>query len=387
MKIPYIYIVRNLSQRISSTIMTIGAFALVIVALLLLMAMVQGIDRSLVTKGAGNRIFVISGDATTENQSRLSPQEADILGTTKNIKLKPDGDPMISSETVGSQYVSGPGGQNILINFRGVDLSDALQVHSGIRIVSGRFFDVKADNEVIIGRGVAQALDLKAGQTLHEATGNRSWIVTGIFSDNGSPFESEIWTTRLNMAINIDRNYLSSVWAVVADPKTIPDLLKRLNSQTSPSIYAMTEEQYFEAGAGTAKALQVLAWFVTVLMAIGAIFSALNTMYASVSNRIQEFGTMRAIGFGLSSVTVAILIEAEIMAFSGGILACLFALLFNGYTFSTLVVGLGIISFQLVVSPVLLLSGLALALLLGFIGGIVPARYALHMPVVESLKY
>lgn len=387
MKIPYTYIIRNLTQRFSSTLMTIGAFALVIVALLMLMAMVQGIDRSLVTKGAGNRIFVISGDATTENQSRLDPDEADILGTTQGIKLKPDGDPMISMETVGSQYVSGPGGQNILINFRGVDLSNALQVHNGIRIVSGRFFNDKADDEIIIGRGVAQALDLKAGQTLHEATGGRSWIVAGIFSDNGSPFESEIWTSRLNMAINIDRNYLSSVWAVISNPQEIPALIQKLNRQVSPSIYATTEEQYFEVGAGTARALQVLAWFVTALMALGAIFSALNTMYASVSSRIQELGTMRAIGFGLPSVTAAILLEAEIMALSGGLLACAVALLFNGSTFSTLVLGLGIVSFQLIVSPMLILMGLALALLLGFIGGTIPARYAMRIPVVDSLKY
>ena len=382
-RVPFNYLTRSLFQRKGSTALTVGSFTLVVLVLIGLLSMVRGIDQTLVGSGEPDRFFVISKNVTAENQSQLSEVDARAVGDFAGVKLDAEANALTSFELVTTAYASGPSGQQVQLNIRGVDLAQALQVHEQLRLVTGRYFDPTAEEEVIVGRGAQEALGLRLGETF--VTKRRTLRVTGIFRDAGSPFESEVWTSRENMAMVFGRDYISSVWALVRDPALTRTTVAELNAAQALSVYALTEEDYFAQGAGTAQALQALAWFVAVLMAIGAVFSAMNTMYASVSDRSRELGTMRALGYAPKAVRRALLLEALILALTGGLLACLLAQLLDGLTFRTIVPGIGFVSFQFAVTPGLLLTGLIISLVMGLVGGYAPARRATRMSIIEAL--
>ncbi len=384
MNIPLIYVVRSLLQRKGSTALTIGSFALVVLVLIALLSMVRGINQTLISSGEPDRMFAIDKEASAENQSRLSYPDALAVGTYGQVRLDERARPLTSYELVGTTYADGPGGERVQVNFRGVDLDEALRVHNQLRLRAGRFFDPDAEGEVIAGKGIVGGLGIPIGGTF--SARQNTWRVVGVFSDGGSPSESEIWTSRSNMDLLFDKDYISSVWALVKDPSLTAQLVTQLNQDKTLSVFATTEQDYFAQGAGTARGLQALAWFVAVIMSIGAVFSAMNTMYASVSDRAGELGTLRAIGFTPGSVLRATLLEALILAVAGGVLAGLLALALNGITFRTPVPGIGFVSFAFAVTPGLLAVGVVFSVVMGLVGGWVPARYATRMPIIDALK-
>ncbi|HKJ30290.1 MAG TPA: FtsX-like permease family protein [Balneolales bacterium] len=384
MKIPFIYIIRSLFQRKTSTLMTIISFTLVVLALISLLAMVEGVNKTLISSGAPDRLFIINKNATNENQSRLSQQDIQILGTFDAIKLDDNAEPVMSNETVATVMAQNMSGIRLQSNFRGVNLNKARSVHYQLKLIDGHFFQMESNNEIIIGKEVRNALNVKVGSPLFAK--QSEWIVTGIFEDNGSPFESEIWTSRTNMALTFDRPQVTSVWALVKNPRMMSTFVNKLNHERSLNVFATSEQDYFKQGTIAAQGFQILTWFIAIIMSIGAIFSAMNTMYASIADRAPELAILRAIGFRARSVRLATLIESLILAISGGLLASVLALFFQGITFRTPLTGLGYVTFEITLTPLLIFTGILFSVFMGLLGGWLPSRRAIKISIIEGLN-
>lgn len=384
MNIPFKYIFKSLFQRRASTSMTIGAFALVVLVLIALLAMVEGVNRTLISAGSPDRMFVIDQNATNENQSRISAADVRAVELYGEVKTDAQAQPYASEEVVKTSYLELPGEERLQINFRGLDPGPAQKVHYQMQLMDGRFFDPDAINEVMLGKSIYESTQLDVGERF--IANQVVWTVVGVFSDNGSPFESEIWTSRNNMAIGFDRTSVSSVWMVVRNPSQIEDFVEQINEDPTLFLYATTESDYFAQGTQAAQSFQLLTWFIALVMSIGAIFSAMNTMYASVADRTGELGMMRAIGFQARSVRLATQIEALLMALIGGLLACAIAFLFQGMTFRTPLTGLGYVTFRLTLTPFVFVTGLLFSLVMGTVGGWIPARHSVQIPIVEAIN-
>ncbi|HKJ44791.1 MAG TPA: ABC transporter permease [Balneolales bacterium] len=384
MKIPLIYIVRSLFQRKSSTLITIISFTLVVLALISLLAMIEGVNKTLISSGAPDRMFIINKNATNENQSRLSQLDIQIIGTYNQIKLDDNAYPVMSNETVKTSYVENEAGVRFQTNFRGVDLNNALKVHYQLMLVQGRFFRPESRDEVIVGKEVFSALNADLGDQITTPVGK--FTIIGVFEDNGSPFESEVWTNVTNLGLIFDRPEVTSIWALIKDPDLMSSFVDQLNHQKMLNVYATSEQDYFKQGTTAAQGFQILTWFIAVVMSVGAIFSAMNTMYASIADRADELAIMRALGFRSRSVRLATLIESLIMALSGGILASLIALLFQGITFRTPLTGLGYVTFEVTLTPELIITGILFSIFMGIMGGWLPSRRATHLSIIEALN-
>lgn len=384
MKIPVMYSIKSLFQRKVSTTITVASFALVVLVLLALLAMVEGVNETLITAGAEDRLFVLNKNATTENQSRLNPADLPALGLFPEIKLNAQGHPVTSAEMVKTTYAETESGIRTQVNFRGVDMEKALPVHYQLEILGGRFFDPSTTDEVMMGRTIFDGMGARIGD-LFSANG-RTWRIVGVFRDNGSPFESEIWTSFSNLALGFNLYEYSSIWMVVNHPGQVPELVEKLNNDQSLFVYAISEKQYFAQGTTAAQGFQALTWFIAFVLSIGAIFSAMNTMYASLADRAGELGALRAIGFQVSAVRWSTLLETVFMALLGWLIASLLVFLLQGTTFRTPLTGLGYVTFKLTITPPLIIIGFFFSLIMGIVGGWVPARHATNVPIIEALN-
>lgn len=384
MKVPVSYSIKSLFQRKISTAMTIASFALVVIVLLALLAMVQGVNATLISSGAKDRLFAINQNTTTENQSLISAKDIPVLSMYPEIKIGKNGLPIISKEMVRTSYAEYGRGKKIQVNFRGVDLPMALKVHYNVQLVKGRFFDPSSTEEVIVGQNIYNAMGLHVGDRFI-ANGYR-WRIVGVFTDNGSPFESEIWTSVNNMILGFDIHDYSSVWMVATNPKQMSRLIDKINNNPNIFVSAISEKSYFAQGAVAAEGFQALTWFIAIVLSIGAIFSAINTMYASLADREGEIGVLRAIGYQYRAVQWATLLETVIMALLGWVVASVLVFFLQGITFRTPLTGLGYVSFKVTVTPLLLVTGFVFSLVMGIVGGWLPSRHAAKIPIVEALN-
>ncbi len=384
MKIPFVYIVRSLIRRLRSTTLTLSAFGLVVFSLLMLLSMVEGVNDMLISSGAPDRVIAFNANVTSENHSQLSPRDVRAVGDHEAVKLTAEGVPYASAEVVKTAYAISPRGDRVQANFRGVDLRQAQLVHNRLRLIAGRFFNPDVEDEVILGRKVRDAMGTTLGDRFEAQ--RASWRVVGVFEDGGSMVESEIWTSAGNVILAYNKSSVSSVWIRVNDPDQTARVVRQLNDDARLSVYATTEKDLYAQGFAAARGLQALAWVVAVIMAIGAVFSAMNTIFASVADRAGELAAMRAIGFQGRSVRMSLMIEAQVIAFSGGLLACLMGWALDGVTVRTLLPGMGVIGFQFKVSFQLLGIAAAFSLVLGLLGGWFPARHAVRRNIVQALN-
>ena len=384
MKIPLKYTLRGLVQRKTSTIMTSISFAMVVATLMATLAMVKGIEDTLLSSGSADRFFAISSKTTSESQSRMEDNDPFVLDGYDEIKINVDGLPLTSHEIVTTASVGNQMNDLFRQIIRGVDLEQAKIVHNNIHIIEGRYFSDTCKNEIILGKGAFNSLNLKVGQQIKMQ--KQTWAVVGVFEDNGSPMESEIWTSRENIELSFKKKYISSVWGIVKDKSQTNKFVERLNNEALLVVYALTEREYFSKGANTAILYKFIGWFVAILLSIGAVFSAMNTMYASIASRKIEIGTLRAIGFKKPSIALALLVESLLISLSGCLLACMVIFLFDGYTMSTNVPSIGKILYQVNISGTILFTGIVFSVFLGLVSGTVPAKNTLKIDIIESLR-
>ncbi|HYL59444.1 MAG TPA: ABC transporter permease [Candidatus Acidoferrales bacterium] len=385
MAIPLKYNIRSLLVRRISTAMTGGGIALVVAVFVIVMALVAGLRSAISDTGSPDNIIVLRRGSTTETYSQIQLAQFDAMKFLPQIRREPNGDVDASPELPVQALMERIGGGRDNIVIRGVTPA-ALKVHDKVKIVEGRMFNPSV-NEVIVGKGlVGNYKNCTLGSTLRFGRGN--WKVVGIMTADGGSFESEVWGDIHNVQDDAQRGaYYADVRLKLAPGADGEALAKRLADDPQINLQGQTEVEYYKDQAVVANQMRTLGMIVAVIMAIGAIFGAMNTMYAAVSTRTTEIGTLRALGFAPSAVMASFLLESTVLAIAGGLLGVLLALPINGIsttfgnfmTFSTL-------AFSFRVTFAIVIEALIFAAVMGFVGGWLPARQAMKMAVVDALR-
>ncbi|MYB38246.1 MAG: ABC transporter permease [Gammaproteobacteria bacterium] len=372
---------RNVRSRLGSSSVIVVGIAGVVGVLIALLAMAAGFRATLETGGAPDRAIVMRDGSESEMLSNVSPNDRFYVSTFAGIDAA-------SAElyTVADVPKRDTGlDANLIV--RGVE-AEAFEVRPEVRIVEGRNF-VPGRAEIIAGRNAqSEFAGLDIGNSLEFR--NSEWTVVGVFEDGGSAHESEIWVD-LAVAQSAFRRggTVSSLRLRVDSPASMDALRARVEDDKQLDLKLVPEEEYLAAQAsGLATTIELFGTVVAYIMAVGAVFAALNTMYSAVVSRTVEIATLRALGFGGLPVVVSVMIEAIALAFIGGLLGAAIAWFgFNGYTVSTLNnASFSQIAFDFAVTPELMTNGLIWALVLGTIGGLFPAVRAARLPITTALR-
>jgi len=386
MKIPLVYNVRSLARRPVSSLMTAIGVALVVGVFIAMLALANGFKVALVRTGAPENVIVLRKGADSELSSGISRDNAAIIAALAEIATASDGQPLVSPEVfVPTNLAAASGGDAQLVVTRGVT-TRAFEVRRNVRISEGRSF-VPGRDEIIIGSAIAPRLAHSAvGDTIQLA--GRGWLVAGHFSAGGSAFESEIWGENEQLMPVLRGQVYQVVAFRLKSPALFDAAKQKLEKDPRLQVDARRESEFYASQSIVLRQiLNFLAVFVTSIMAVGAVFGAVNTMYAAVASRTSEIAVLLTLGFRPRSVLASFLAEATFLAFVGGLLGCLVALPINGIVTSTTNwSSFSMIAFQFRVTPGILLSGVVFSLVMGVVGGFFPARRASRLPVVQAIR-
>ncbi len=385
MALPISYNIRNLRERWQVTLLAVLGISLVVAVLVVLLAMVAGVRLALRATGIPQNAIVVQRGSASELTSWVPLDQRNLIVVDSRVARGADGQPLASPEivVVGSKPRRADG-QPTNVTIRGVS-PKAFVVRGGIEIVRGRNF-TPGLYEVIVGERIAeriQGLDLGAKITLQR----KEWDIVGIFRSQGGGFESEIWGDIDAMGPAFQRTGGSNSLVVrMADPAAIPDLDRTIRADPQMQLQAVQERKYYEDQAGPVSAgLTGLTTFVAIVMGIGAVFGAMNTMYAIVAARTREIGTLRALGFSRRSILFSFVIESVFLALLGGVIGVLLALPANDLGGAT-GVGFAELAFAFKITPQAIAVGLAFAAVMGLIGGLLPAARAARLPITSALR-
>ena len=372
---------RNLPSRFGSSAVIVVGIAGVVGVMVAILAMAAGFQGTLDRGGEPDRAIVLRGGSDSELSSSISIAEMNVVASMEGVELA-------SGElyTVADIPKRATGlDANLIV--RGVTPA-AFDLHRAVQVVEGRNFET-GRSELIAGRGAhLEFAGIDIGNTL--AVRGTEWTVVGIFEADGSAFESELWMD-LAVAQSAFRRgeSVTSMRVRVDSPARIPELAERVENEPRLDLKLVGEEEYFAAQAGgLTTRIKGFGIAIGIIMAIGALFAALNTMYSAVATRTVEIATLRALGFGSTPVVISVMIEAIALAILGGALgATISYLAFNGFTASTLSdVSFSQIAFDFAVTPEIIRTGLLWALGLGIVGGLFPAIRAAWMPITAALR-
>jgi putative ABC transport system permease protein len=388
MPIPLAYNVRNLVVRRWTTVFTTGGIALVVAATMVLAALVGGLQRMLVDTGEPDNLVVMRKGATSDGSSQITREAGQTLRTLPGVARNAAGEPLASREIVNQPFMRTPAGgrENVLV--RGVE-PVAFEVHRAVRLTAGRIFQPKL-GEIVVGSG-ALARYAPGGLGSELQFGRRRWHIVGVFDSGGTAFDSEIWADVSDVQDDTRRDGYSGVRLRVAPEADRQALVERIQADARFTLEAKPEVEYYREQAESANALYILVLTLGGVMATGAVFGALNTMYAAVASRTPEIGTLRALGFGRGAILASFLTESLLLAAlglgGGAALAALvvFAIntLLSGVQFSMMTFSVATVLLRL--SPGGALLGLAFAAAIGVLGGVFPAWRAAHLRVVDAL--
>ncbi|MGV8959894.1 MAG: ABC transporter permease [Stenotrophomonas sp.] len=377
--------IASLPQRWGASSVVVVGIAGVVGVLVAMLAMGEGFKATLNSTGDDSSAIVLRGGSQAETNSVIMRDQVPLLSTLPGIAKDAQGRPLISPEL--SQVVnlaSKEDGSDVNAQFRGVG-EMAWAVHDKVKLTQGRRFS-SGLREIVVGKGAqSQFRGLEVGKTLN--LGNQAWTIVGAFA-SGDAHDSELWTDAQTLATTYQRSAWQSI-NVRTEGKAGFDQFKAAvaNDPRLKLDVETTRDYYAKQGGGLSKLITVLGTVIGAIMAIGAVFGALNTMYAAVATRAREIATMRAIGFRGLPVVTAIMLETMLLALVGGALGCLVAwVIFNGYSVSTIGNNFSAVVFQFKVSPELLWSGLKWALGIGLVGGLFPALRAARLPITTALR-
>ncbi|MBM0108842.1 ABC transporter permease [Steroidobacter sp. S1-65] len=379
--------VRNMSQRAASSIVALIGIAGVVTVLIGVLSIAEGFRAVLEISGSDQVAIVLRNGATDEMGSGLSQDQTRVIADSPHA-LRDEQGPVVSPELY--VIVDRPlltTGTAANVPLRGVG-QQATKLRGNFKIVEGRNF-TPGTFEVVVGKGASmQFADLKVGDQFRAGTTN--WTVVGIFEDRGSVAESEVWTdaTVLQGAYNRGSSY-QSMRVKLTSASAMQAFKDELTSDPRLNVRVFSEKQYYEEQSRILTTLvNTLGTSIAVLMGLGAIFAALNTMYSAVSSRMREIATLRALGFGSAPVITSVLAEAMLIGLIGGLLGMIVSYFaFNGMRASTMnFATFSQLTFAFTVTPQLLLQGLIWALVLGLIGGLLPSLRAAKLPITTGLR-
>ncbi|MGY1521842.1 ABC transporter permease [Luteimonas sp. A482] len=377
--------VATLRQRLGASSVVVVGIAGVVGVLVALLAMAEGYRHTVNSSGSEDTAIVLRGGSSAELMSVISRDAITAIERAPEIARDAEGRPLASPELVVSANVPRRDGEDGSVTLRGVGAM-AFAVRPNLRLVEGRRFET-GRRELVVGTGAQrQFAGLDPGSQVQ--LGNQAWTVVGVF-ESGDAMSSEMWADAEVVASTYRRgSSRASVFAKLTDPGAFNAFKATLAADPRLQVEADTTAAYFaKQSEGLTKVLRIIGIVVGSIMAIGAVFGALNTMFATVASRAREIATLRAIGFRGMPVVVAVLLETMLLALLGGLLGGVLAwLVFNGYTASTIAGGVATLSFEFRVSAGLLWEGLKWALAIGFVGGLFPALRAATLPVTDALR-
>lgn len=386
MKIPIAYSLRNLGARRLTTLMTALGMALVVFVFAAVLMMAHGLERTMVSTGSPDNALITRRSATSEVQSFLSREHAAIVMASNEITRGPDGVPLGGSETV--TIINLPKrdtGKPSNVQIRGASAL-AMTLRPQIKLVEGRLWQ-PGSSEVVVGRGIASRFQgTGLGETIRFAL--RDWTVVGVFDGGGSGFDSEIWVDADQLMQAFRRTLFSSAVVRVPDARAFDALKARLETDPRLTVEVKREIDYYAAQSEMfATFIRVVGLLVTVVFSLGAVVGAMITMYAAVSNRTQEIGALRALGFGRGAVWGAFVVESLGLSLLGGILGVGAAALLQFVSISSVnFATFTEIAFGFSLSPQIVTQSLFFAAVMGFVGGVLPAVRASRLKIVEALR-
>ena len=377
--------IAGLPQRWGASLVIVVGIAGVVGVLVAMLAMGEGFKATLASTGSTETAILLRGGSQAETNSVITRDQAPLLAGLPGIARDADGKPLASPEL--SQVVNLPtmaDGTDANVQFRGVGPA-GWAIRPQVRIVEGRKF-TPGLREIVVGKGAQQQFrGLEIGRQMKLA--NQQWTVVGVF-DSGDAHDSELWADADVLAPAYQRPAYQSMTVKLAGKDGFRQLKAALAADPRLKLDVETTRDYFgKQSEGLARLIRVLGTVIGTIMAIGAIFGALNTMYAAGAGRAREIATLRALGFRGLPVVAAVMLETMLLALLGGLLGAGIAwLVFNGYTVSTLGQNFSQVVFQFKVTPELLWTGLKWALGIGLVGGLFPALRAARLPVTEALR-
>jgi putative ABC transport system permease protein len=387
MAIPIVYNLRSMRARWVSAIVAVLGIAGTVGVFLAMLAMARGFRATLVSSGSHDNVLIRRSGASSEMDSGINLDQVHVIQDKPGI-ARENGQPLVSPEVVViTAFPMITTGTDANVQVRGVS-EMVLKVRKNIHMVQGRFFQPGLA-ELVIGKNVASTYEgLELGKSVK--FGGGTWKIVGVFDAGGSAFDSEIWCDSrvLNGVYQRPENLFQDVTVSLTSPAAFDELKDSITSDPNLTVQLDHEDEYYARQSQVLTTLiTVLGTIVALIMGIGAVIGALNTMYSAVAERSREIATMRAIGFGGGSITLSFVFESLLIAFIGGLVGCLAVIPLNGYTASTMnMQTFSHLAFGFRITPMLLGIGLLFALLMGLVGGVPPAIRAATRPVATALR-
>ena len=385
MAIPISYNIRNLRLRKSLTIMTALGIALTVTTALFIMALLAGLHKAFRATGNPLNVMVVRKGSTSELTGPFPAESFPVLKTLPGIAKDSHGDPMVSGETVVVIVLPrADGSGEVNVSVRGM-MQDGLELR-GVKLAQGRWF-TPGQREVVVSESIHKRfLHSSVGDTMQFGKGD--WQVVGIFDAGGTAYESEVWGDVNQMNSDFDRQGVySSAYMRATDAVSAEALKNRVSDDQRLKLDGALETEYYAKQTNSGQVIAFIGWLVAIIMAIGSSFAAMNTMYAAVAYRSREIATLRVIGFSRPSILTSFVFEAVLLSLIGAAIGIVLMLPFNGMTtgtsnqttFSEVVFGLQL-------TPAVIGSAVAFAVIMGLFGGIFPAWHAARQNILNALR-
>jgi putative ABC transport system permease protein len=387
MAIPLIYNFRSVKARWTSAIVAVLGIAGTVGVFVAMLSLAHGFKATLISSGSADNAIIMRAGATSELTGGVALDNVKIIQDEPGIARGTEG-PLVTPEVV----IVAPiplisTGTDANVQIRGVS-KNVLEIRRQIKIVEGRMF-TPGLAELIVGKNATKSYSgLTLGNTI--SLGTVRWNIVGIFDAGGTSFDSEVWSDAklLGPAYGRGNNFYQSVTVHLTSPDALQQLRDAISKDPRLNVDVTREVDYYTKQSGRLTSLiSILGGLVAAVMAIGAVFGALNTMYSAVAERGREIGTMRALGFTGAAVVFSFLVEAVLISFVGGALGCLAVLPVNGLTTGAMnLQTFSHVAFAFMITPDLLARGIFFALVMGVVGGLLPAMRAASVPVASALR-
>jgi putative ABC transport system permease protein len=387
MAIPLIYNLRSLRARWTSTIVAVLGIAGTVGVFVAMLSLARGFEATLVASGSAGNAIVRRAGATSEMDSGVALDQVRVIEDAPGVGRGSMGALVSPEVVVVAAFPLRSTGTDANVQVRGVS-PKALLVRESVKITAGRFFEAGL-TELVVGRNVASSyVGFELGRTVR--FGGGTWTVVGVFDAGGSAFDSELWCDAnvLNQVYQRPQHLFPSATVRLAEPDELGRFKDALTADPRVTVQVEREIDYYaKQSRALTTLITVLGTIVALVMGIGAVFAALNTMYSAVAERAREIATMRALGFSSSSVVISFVVEALCIAAVGGVLGCVAVLPLNGLTTGTINwQTFSHLAFAFRVTPLLLAAGIVFALLMGLVGGVPPAIRAARQRIAIALR-
>ncbi|MHB8521414.1 MAG: ABC transporter permease [Limisphaerales bacterium] len=385
MALPLTYNVRNVFIRWRATLATVLGVALLVAVYVLVQSLAVGLENSSRNTGDPRNVMIVRKGSSAESSSQVTRAQFRMIEYWPEITRDERGEPLISADVlVMITQLRRDRNAEAHVLVRGVAASGK-PLRPQVSLVAGRWF-VPGKREVVASRRLAARIaDFDIGNTFK--TAGRELTVVGWLDGQSSAFDSEVWMDGDEARSIFDRENYSSLLVRVVDDAAAQSLIRKLESDKRLPLRGLKETDYYSAQTMTAVPIRILGNFLATAMSIGAVFAAMNTMYASVGSRTREIGTLRVLGYRRRTILLSFLIEGGILALIGGILGCLLSLPMHGYSTGTISLeSFSETVFQFRITPWLAAKGLIFSVIVGVVGSLLPAMRAARLPVIAALK-